>query len=83
MKKRPGAIVLLKPQDMGKGATFSTHTMPAKVLIDYLMNSLKGCGVTFIGIQPKTLAFGKEPSSQVRKTAMEISGALGTFKSKG
>jgi hydrogenase 3 maturation protease len=80
MKKRPGEIALFRPQDMGKGATFSTHTMPAKVLIDYLMNSIKGCGVTFIGIQPKTLGFGKKPTGAVRKAAMEISSALGAIK---
>jgi len=83
MKKKPGSVVLLRPQDMGKGATFSTHTMPAKVLIDYLMNSIKGSRVTFIGIQPKTLGFGKEPSTAVRKAVMEISSALGTIGHKG
>lgn len=79
MKMKPGSVILLQPQDMGKGATFSTHTMPAKVLIDYLMNSIKGSRVTFIGIQPKTLGFGKEPSAAVRKAAMEISTALGSI----
>lgn len=83
MKKRPGSVVLLKPQDVGQGATFSTHTMPAKVLIDYLTNSIKGCGVTFIGIQPKTLAFGREPSREVRRSAMDISSTLGSVKYKG
>jgi hydrogenase 3 maturation protease len=83
MKKKPGEIALLRPQNIGKGATFSTHTMPAKVLIDYLMNSIKGCGVTFLGIQPKTLGFGKKPSSDVKRTVLEISGALSSLKSKG
>ena len=80
MKKKPGEIALLRPQDIGKGATFSTHTMPAKILIDYLMNSIKGCGVTFIGIQPKTLAFGRQPSREVRKAVLEIAGALNGLK---
>ncbi|MCM8761101.1 MAG: hypothetical protein NC933_03075 [Candidatus Omnitrophica bacterium] len=43
--------------------------MPAKVLIDYLVKSV-GCAAIIIGIQPKSLEFGK-PLSRIAERAAE------------
>jgi len=77
--KRPGSVVVLKPADVGEGVSFSTHKMPARILVDYLRNSFE-CTVFIVGIQSKLLDFGKPMSQGVLRAAKEvaktISGAL-------
>ena len=73
MGGKPGEIRLIDPENIG-GISFSTHNLPANMLIDYLKQFLK-CEVVIIGIQPKTIEFGKEPSAEMKK-AVEIVAAL-------
>ena len=73
--KRAGSIYLFKPEEVGNGASFSTHKMPAKILIDYLVNSC-GCQATVIGIQPKTVDFGKAVSGSVKASAEKVAAIL-------
>ena len=75
MKEKPGTILLLKKEDVGAGVSFSTHKLPAKVLMDYFTQSLK-CGIIFIGIQPKSLKFGEKVSGEVKSSVKEVSGAI-------
>ena len=44
--------------------TSSTHTLPLHVIADYLKKEL-GCCVFFLGLQPKTVAFGDAISGEV------------------
>ena len=74
-RKKPGTIFIFKPEEVGAGVSFSTHKMPAKILVDYLVKSL-GCEVTIIGIQPKSIDFGKAPSRAVVQAAKKVSLAL-------
>ena len=53
---KPGSLVVMDPQAID-GATFSTHTLPAKILSDYISDATK-CKTTIIGIQAKTLTCG-------------------------
>lgn len=71
----PGTVLALDPGDMGKGVTFSTHKMPAKVLIEYFRKSL-GCRVVTIGIQPGGLAFGKNPTKDARSAARFVAKSI-------
>ena len=75
LRKRPGTISVFKPEEVGAGVSFSTHKMPAKILVDYLVSSL-GCQVTIIGIQPKSIDFGKDISPAVRSSAKKAATAL-------
>ena len=75
MKEPPGTVLLLKPGELAKDITFSTHNMPAEVLIEYFIKSLRSA-VTFIGIQPATLEFGARPSKHVKLSAKEVAGAI-------
>lgn len=75
MKESPGTVLLLKPEELSRDITFSTHKMPAEVLIEYFIKSL-GCAVTFIGIQPSTLKFGAAPSKHVRESARQVASAI-------
>ncbi len=73
--KKAGSIYLFKPEEVGDGTSFSTHKMPAKILIDYLVNSC-GCQATVIGIQPKTIDFGKAVSGSVKTGAKRVASIL-------
>jgi hydrogenase maturation protease HycI len=77
----PGTVVVLDPMDVGSGVSFSTHKMPAKILVDYLRKSL-ACEVTVIGIQPEKIDFGKPLSKKVAAAAKEVAGALSDILKK-
>ena len=67
---KPGTIDLIDPKTVG-GISFSTHMMPLKIMVDYMLKSIK-CKVIIIGIQPKVLKFGSEPSREAISSAKEI-----------
>ena len=80
--EKPGSIIVLSPRDIGDAVSFSTHKMPAKVLIHYFSNSLK-CDPVLIGIQPASVVFGKKPSRAVVSSAKEVASAIAkSFKAK-
>jgi len=68
---KPGTIKLLNPDEIG-GTSFCTHSLPIKVMTDYLLQSFKFEVIT-IGIQPGTLAFGAKPSKEIVEAAKRIS----------
>lgn len=77
IKQKPGTILLLNTEDLGEGVSFSTHKLPAKVLMDYFIKSLK-CKITLIGIQPKSIIFGKPVSNDVKYSVKEVTRAIMT-----
>lgn len=74
-KEKPGTVVVLDPGDVGSGVSFSTHKMPAKILVDYMQKSIE-CEVVIIAIQPKSVDFGKPMTKAVAKAAKEVAGAI-------
>ena len=83
IKQKPGTILLLRHEDLGEGVSFSTHKLPAKVMMDYFIESLK-CQILLIGIQPKILKFGEKTSKEVKESVKEVSSAIwSAVKSKG
>jgi hydrogenase 3 maturation protease len=75
MEEKPGTILLLASDRIGGGVSFSTHKLPAKVLVDYFIRSI-GCAVMIIGVQPKSLEFGKPVSRHVQESVREVVGAI-------
>jgi hydrogenase 3 maturation protease len=75
IKEKPGTILLLSPEMVASGISFSTHKLPAEVLVNYFMSSFK-CQVMIIGIQPGSLDFDKIPSKDVKGAAKEVSAAI-------
>ena len=73
--KKAGSVYLFKPEEVAEGASFSTHKIPAKILTDYLTASC-GCKTTIIGIQPKTVDFGKAISGSVKSSAKKVAAML-------
>lgn len=70
----PGTLTLMDPDTIG-GTTFCTHSLPLKVMIDYLLDSFP-CQVLIIGIQPKTLAVGDPVSPEVRDAVESLAAML-------
>lgn len=75
MGKRPGEAELLEAEAEGKSISFTTHQLPVKVLVAYLLAFLK-CKVAIIGIQPKTTKFGLTVSREVMLSVKRISADL-------
>lgn len=73
--KKAGSIFIFRPEDLCGGTSFSTHKMPSNVLVDYLMRSC-ACQATIIGIQPKTVVFGRPASKAVIRSAEKVAAML-------
>jgi hydrogenase 3 maturation protease len=68
--KEPGHIEIMEPETIG-GTSFCTHSLPLKIIIGYLLESFKFQTI-IIGIQPKTLTFGAQPTKEVVAAAKHI-----------
>ncbi len=77
---QPGEIVLIEPEDVG-GTSFCTHSLPTKVMTDYLLQSFN-FQIIIIGIQPKTLAVGASPSKEVAAAAKLLSETIAGLLNK-
>lgn len=73
--EEPGEAVLIDPDQEIFGASFSTHKLPIKVLVEYLNRSFP-VRVSIIVIQPKTIEFGKPMTTELMLSAKEVSTAL-------
>lgn len=78
IREKPGTILILTPEEMGGGVSFSTHTMPAKILAEYFLRSF-ACDVIIIGIQPKSVKFGAALSKPVAIAARAVAGQISSF----
>jgi hydrogenase 3 maturation protease len=74
LKKKPGDVMILSKENVNN-FSFSTHKLPIKVMIEYLLQSQK-MDVAIIGIQPKSIAFGEAPSMEVKKVTEEIASII-------
>ena len=70
LNKEPGHIEIMEPGTIG-GTSFCTHSLPLKIVIGYLLESLKFQAI-IIGIQPKTLVFGAQPTKEVVAAAKKL-----------
>jgi hydrogenase 3 maturation protease len=72
--KNPGAAAVFAPSE-ATGISFSTHRLPCKIMADYLAQSL-ACEIIMIGIQPKSLLFGKPVCKAVEKSVKSLVGVI-------
>jgi hydrogenase 3 maturation protease len=70
----PGAVAVIGYDKIG-GHSFSTHSAPLKMMIDYLLADISFEPIV-IGIQPRSLEFGAEVSPEVSKAVAEVADAL-------
>ena len=73
--KKAGSIKLLSSKDEFSGFSFSTHKMPLKVMLDYLLGFFKFEAI-IIGIQPKETGFMQKPTPEVRSAVNKVACAL-------
>jgi hydrogenase 3 maturation protease len=66
----PGTFALIAPDQIG-GVSFTTHMLPLKILVDYLVMA-SGCQVMVIGVQPENLEFGETLSPTVAAAVEEF-----------
>ncbi len=71
----PGAVLLLRADEVGRGISFSTHKIPPKILIDYFAHTLK-CEIVIIGIQPKIINFGLPASKAVIASSRSVAESI-------
>jgi hydrogenase 3 maturation protease len=71
---RPGTIQVLDTADTC-GMTFSTHSLPLSVMLDYIVDSIK-CETLVIGIEPKTLDFDSPVSPAVDRASHRLAAIL-------
>jgi hydrogenase 3 maturation protease len=74
LEAEPGTVTLMDPDTIG-GTTFCTHSLPIKVMIDYLLGSFQ-CEVTIVGIQPKSLEVGAPVSQEVLAAVESLAAAI-------
>jgi hydrogenase 3 maturation protease len=74
LNKEPGHIEIMEPGTIG-GTSFCTHSLPLKIVIGYLLESFKFQAI-IIGIQPKTLTFGAQPTKEVVAAAKHLAEAI-------
>jgi len=70
----PGTISVIESEKIG-GVSFSTHTLPAPIILDYLQKST-GCKAVIVGIQPKSTEFMAEVSKPVLRAVEDLAEAL-------
>ena len=92
-KFKPGVVVIIDAVNLGKepghveivdiarivGVLHSTHQLPLSLFIEYLRRNA-GCGVHFVGVQPKSCAFGEVMSKECEEAIVRaeevVSGIL-------
>ena len=73
-KAEPGSVEVIGYDWIG-GHSFSTHSAPLKMMIDYLLADISFVPIV-IGIQPKSLEFGAAVSPEVLEAVDEVADAL-------
>ncbi len=71
---KAGKISLIEPEQEA-GISFSTHRLPVKILIKYLLTFFD-CKIIFIGIKPKAIDFCCSVSQEVEKSAEYLADAI-------
>jgi len=71
---KPGDVKMLSTDEIA-GISFSTHKLPLKVMVKFLLQEIK-CDIKIIGIQPKTLEFGGSVSSEVKQAVKSITDSI-------
>lgn len=71
MNAKPGRATIINPEKVG-GTSFCTHSLPLKLMIDYLRQSCRDLEVIVIGIQPRTITVGINMSKELCLAVEEL-----------
>jgi hydrogenase 3 maturation protease len=64
----PGEAALMPPEQLGQKIAISTHNLPLVMFIKMFREKCPDTEVNLLGVQPKSIEFGKEISPEIRKT---------------
>ncbi len=70
----PGTVTVFPVADIG-GVSSNTHTLPLKIIVDYL-NKFAPCDTIVIGIAPRSVAFDGKPAPEVVAAAGRVAEEL-------
>lgn len=70
---KPGELIMADPEGT-LGSAASTHSLPLRVIVQYLKTELKGTRFILIGCQPKSTALFGEMSGEIKKSAEKLVG---------
>lgn len=73
-REEPGSVAFIQPEVIG-GVSFSTHILPLKIIIEYLIMET-GCDMTIIGIQPCDITYGGEITPAVTEAIEDTVDAI-------
>jgi len=72
---KPAGTVTVFDPDETVNVSFSTHSLPLKVMSDYLRADIN-CTIIIIGIQPKSMKFGEPPTKEIKQAVTCVSKTL-------
>lgn len=72
---KPGGVAVMALSDAIGGPTFSSHSLPLTIMLQYLLHFIE-CEVVILGIQPRRLSFGASPSKSVDLSARRVAKAI-------
>jgi len=81
MGAKPGEVGMIPTEEI-TGASFSTHMLPLRILLDYLREEI-GCRVCLLGIQGAKMEFGTGMTPPVSAAVDAVAGALRELLTKG
>ncbi|KPJ86535.1 MAG: hypothetical protein AMS17_12125 [Spirochaetes bacterium DG_61] len=70
MGERPGEFKIIKPGEL-QGTGFTTHTIPLRILIEYLKSELES-NIFILGVQPSSVQMGLPLSDAVEHTIRSL-----------
>ncbi len=70
-----GEVIVTDPEGT-MGDAISTHSLPLRVLVRYLKETLPGTKFILIGCQPASTGFMEEPCESVKKAADNVTAYL-------
>ncbi|MCU0641332.1 MAG: hydrogenase maturation peptidase HycI [Candidatus Margulisbacteria bacterium] len=74
LKEATGTVRLVELEEIG-GFSFSTHALPLKVMIDFILQD-HHCAVLIVAIQPKDTTFGAPVDPAVSRAAAQVAADL-------
>lgn len=72
--RKPGEVHIIPPESIG-GVSFSTHTLPLRIIVDYLARTA-GISPVILGIQPEQTRLCTPPSAHVLAAVRRVVAAL-------
>ncbi|UCG45280.1 MAG: hydrogenase maturation protease [Candidatus Bathyarchaeota archaeon] len=75
LKQKPGASVLVEPDQVGSESVVSTHALPLQIMCRYLAETTNAT-IALLLIQPKDATFGEGLTAELLKAKTQLASLL-------